>query len=51
MTTRTYYGCILYPVTRPTTWGARWETYVAGTWLMADTLEGIKASVRSALGK
>lgn len=47
---RTYYGCNIYPVTRPTTWGARWETYVAGRFIMADTLAGLKEAIREALG-
>ena len=51
MTVRTYYGRHIYPVTRPTTWGARWETYAGGRFIMADTLDGIKAAIREEVGK
>lgn len=47
---RTYRGCNVYPVLRPTVWGARWETCLPdGRWLVADTLAGIKAGIRDAV--
>lgn len=48
---RTYFGVHIYPVTRPTMWGARWEAYVGGRFVMADTLAGIKECIRIGLGK
>lgn len=49
-TIRTYRGCNIYPVTRATTWGARWETYVSGRFIAADTLAGIREAIRHELG-
>lgn len=43
---RTYYGVNIFPVTRPTCGGFRWEAYVCGRFVMADTLAGIKSLIR-----
>lgn len=45
-TVRTYYGVNIYPVTRWTAVGARWEVYTGGRFYMADTLAGIKEVIR-----
>lgn len=45
---RTYRGCNIYPMGR-NMWGGRWETYVNGTFLAADTLAGIRAAIRDVL--
>ena len=51
MSVRTYYGHHIYPVTRRTAIGARWETYAGGRFVMADTLNGIKAAIREEIGR
>lgn len=51
MTVRTYCGHHIYPVTRWTAIGARWETYAGGRFIMADTLDGIRAAIREEVGK
>lgn len=43
---RTYYGVDIHPVTRWTAIGARWEAYVGGRFVMADTLAGVKGLIR-----
>jgi len=47
---RDYYGCTIYPMGQ-NSWGGRWETYVNGSWFRADTLAGIKATIRRVIGK
>lgn len=45
---RTYRGCEIQPMGR-NSWGGRWESYVGGRFVAADTLEGVKALIRDAL--
>ena len=45
--TRTYKGCHIYPM-GPNSWGGRWESYVGGRFIAADTLAGIKQSIKEA---
>lgn len=46
--TRTYRGHIISPMGR-NSWGGRWESYVGGRFVAADTLAGIKALIRESL--
>lgn len=39
-------GCHITPVTRWTAAGFRWEAYVAGRFVIADTLAGVKHLIR-----
>lgn len=45
---REYRGCTISPMGR-NSWGGRWESYVGGRFIAADTLAGIKALIREAL--
>jgi hypothetical protein len=45
---RAYMGCNINPAGR-NSWGGRWESYVGGRFIAADTLAGIKAMIREAL--
>ena len=47
---REYYGVLITPMGR-NSWGGRWEAYVGGQFYAADTLAGIKATIRHVLGK
>jgi hypothetical protein len=45
---RAYMGCNIMPMGR-NSWGGRWESYVGGRFIAADTLAGIKAMIREEL--
>lgn len=47
---RTYMGCNIYPM-GPNSWGGRWESYVGGRFVTADTLAGIRDCIRQSVGK
>jgi hypothetical protein len=49
MRIHTYYGANLTP--NQNIAGRRWQAYVGGTFVYADTLAGIKHMVRKTLGK
>lgn len=46
----TYFGVIISPIRR-TIAGCTWEAYCAGSFLYADTLDGMKSLIRTALHK
>ncbi len=46
--TLTYKGCTIYPM-GANTWGGRWEAYVNGVFIAADTLAGIKQFITERL--
>lgn len=46
--TRTYRGRNIEPMGR-NSWGGRWQAYVGGRFVCADTLEGVRALIREAL--
>lgn len=46
--TRTYKGCTIYPMGR-NNWGGRWEAYVNGVFIAAETLAGIKQFITEQL--
>lgn len=44
---REYYGILIYPVARWSTWGMRWEALIPGRGFVgAETLDGMRAIIR-----